>query len=780
MKNIITTFLLMIFTLVGFSQIKHNKFSTLITFDTLNPSSIFGQTGVTELKNNSGYFLTNFFDNQLGGFNPSIVKLDVDGNLVMDTIYDYVPNNTSGYSSFVDAVTSINSHTALYSTTGLQLSLGVTSPYIINFDLNGNINWNFGFSDDSLDLEPQRIINTQDGGYLIAGKMYDFMSSVDNPAGFAIKLDNMGVMQWHKLYTNRDTMNLTFKDVIELNNGDYFFVGQAENKPFGSKTLTEYDFLVSMIRTDNTGLSVWNKGFIFGTPINNEVGFMDITTGLINDSTAYVFCTVTDSSVIADYIAIASVNLNTGVQNWTNYYTLPLGQSNIGVKSLPDGKGNILVTANDNNNYTSVLYKIDGTGNVINTKRFVLGSSSNNSLSLIKTLDGGFVQVNYFTTNQVLVVKSDKNLEVSCPDIDSSYFSLTVIPSSDTSYFGIVDSSYILPNLSSQNMILGSPFNSDSKDSLICSCSNSITGTVRDGMNPAQNAKVFLFRKGIVPKPWAAIDSTLTDALGQYTFNYVATDSFLVKVTPNPILQPNAIQSYHKHLDFCFKWDSAGVFYVHCDSVNIVKDVDLINPPTLTGNSALNGYILEYTGSFSKQPGDPVPGIGITVEQSPGGVIGASSSNTAGYYDLLNLNNNSAYVISVDYPGLPNDSIWTVAINLNDSILDSLNFYIDSTGIYIVGNIGTGIESINTGDLELELFPNPSSSNFNLEVYATKAEDIVIELTNNIGSLVGSKSKSLQKGDNRILIETTDYPSGIYFLKIRQGINLYIKKLIKL
>lgn len=781
MKKIVSSILILFVATTTFAQIKHNKFTTLITFDTLNPIGIFGQTAVTELKDNSGYFLTNFYDNQSGGFNPSLVKLNVDGDVVMDSIYNFSPNNTS-FTNFVGAVTKTTSHTALYSTGALQALSGVDSPYIINFDLNGNINWHSGFSDDSLTLESQKIIVTQDGGYLIAGKLYDSWIPSARPSGFAIKLDAMGAIQWNKLYTNTDTMNLTFSDAIELKNGDYFFVGQAENRAFAAKILTPDDRLVTIIRTDNVGNNIWNKGFVFDAPIDNTIGFGEISTGMINDSTAYVFCSVMDSSNFENYIAIASINVNTGTQNWTNYYAPPISTTNISAaNSLGDGNGNIIVTINDFYNNTSVLFKIDGTtGNIINTKRHVLGGgASNNSESLIKTLDGGYVQINNISLNQVLMVKSDKFLDVSCPDIDSSYLSLTAIPSIDTSYFGFVDSVYSWPGLVAQSLSPLTPFNSESSDSLICSCSNTITGTVLDGITPVNGATVYLFKKGTVPKPWAPIDSMVTNTSGMYQFYYVPTDSFLVKVKPNLNFNPNAIPSYHKHLDTCFRWERAGVFHVHCDSMNIVKDVALITPPALTGNSGLNGYVFEYTGSFSKQPGDPIPGIGITVEQSPGGVVGGSISGGNGYYDLSNLNNNSTYVVLIDYPGLPHDSIWTVSINLNDSILDSLNFYIDSTGIYIVGSLNTGIESINNGDLSIEVFPNPSSGSFNLNLVGTKSENIQLDIVNSVGKLIYSKTTFIKEGTNNIEIETTDFAQGVYFLKIRQGSNFYIKKLVK-
>tara|TARA_B100002051_G_C16497742_1_gene516210 strand:- start:71 stop:793 length:723 start_codon:yes stop_codon:yes gene_type:complete len=237
--------------------------------------------------------------------------------------------------------------------------------------------------------------------------------------------------------------------------------------------------------------------------------------------------------------------------------------------------------------------------------------------------------------------------------------------------------------------------------------------------------------------------------------------------------------SYHKHLDTCYKWESAGVFHVHCDSGSVVKDVALITPPPLTGGSSLNGYIYENTGSFSKVPGDPIPGIDITVEQSPGGIIGGGTSGGNGYYDLQNINSNATYIVSIDYPGLPHDSIWTVAINLNDSTLDSLNFYIDSTGIYIIDGGLTGVNIVDNDPLEFEVYPNPSNSNFNLQISAIKPEDVQIEIMNELGQTVFSKQENLNSGNNTIILNTEEYSQGLYLLKIKQKNSIYFKKIVK-
>lgn len=783
MKKIIPLFAAVVMSAMAYSQIKHNKFSTRIMFDQFNSSGAFWDTKVSELTDNSGYFLTNMHDDFMGGFASSIVRLDIDGNVLMDSIYTFIPNNPNGYGVMRNVVTTDTSHVALYQTGSIQIQSPVASPYLINYDLNGNIQWHFGYTNDTLALEQSKFITTQDGGYLIAGSMYDYFMYTVPPSGFAIKLDNNGNIQWSNLYGDKDTMEVGFDDVLETPDGGFFFAGGAPNFQGGSKSPNSMGYMLNLAKTDNAGNIIWSNALELGAPIDHMNDYLNVSAAMVDDTNAVVSYNILDSTSTSNFnkFAITSVNVNNGVTNWTKYYTLNLPHSfqSFGLMVTKDDK--IIVRAKDDFSFPNkgVLFVLDLQGNYLNTERFTFNGHTSLPYSLINTLDGGYAYVGEIDDNEVLVVKTDKYLDPSCPDIDSGYVGLTVNLASDTSYFNFIDTVGAIPNLIQTSLSYGTQTVTSADDSLICSCSNMVSGTVLDGSVPVNGAKVFLFKKGIVPKPWAPIDSIVTNTSGTYQFNYVPTDSFLVKVEPNPTFNPNSVVSYHKHLDTCYKWESAGIFHVHCDSSSVVKDVALITPPSLTGNSSLNGYVFESTGSFSKQPGDPIPGIDITVEQSPGGIIGGGASGANGYYDLQNLSTSATYVVSIDYPGLPNDSVWTVTVNLNDTILDSLNFYIDSTGIYIIDGGITGVVITDNSPLELNVYPNPSSSNFNIQINALKPENIQVELMNELGQTIYSKQEKLAKGNNKLEITTEDYSNGLYLLKIKQKEVIYFKKLIK-
>jgi hypothetical protein len=762
MKKIILISIILASAFSLAAQVKHNKFATAIKFAKFNPTFQFGGTAVTEIKDQSGYFLSNHYDDQVGGFHPSVVKLDVDGGILLDTIYEFTPNHANGGTQMAWATTSLTSNTILYSTEAIsQPSLVISGPYLINTDLNGNINWHVGMADDSMNIEPFKVINTQDGGYAVIGSMED-PQNVEKMAGMIVKFDNAGTLLWDSMYRSTDTLNFLFTEGIETPDGGILVVGDA---PLYHNN-TDSPMLVAKI--SSTGSIVWSKVMKLALPVVPTIAPDEITLGMINGTDAFISYEVFDTTGgFFKNPVLTSINVNTGVNNWTKVFSFP-GEAELAL-STSDGKGNILVHAVDTTDQ-SLIFRFDDTGNYLGTKSFMTATPvAFNHFPFVTqpTLDGGFIHVNGMNANDVLVVKTDKDLDPSCPAIDSLFpFTLTPVVNLDTSVFGVLDSMFALPNFNTVVLPFGTPFNTVADDSSICSCSNTITGTVLEGgITPVNNAKVFLFKKGIVPKPWSPIDSTITDAGGNYQFNYVPTDSFLVKVNADTALFPGAMTSYFKDPVWCYRWDVAGVFHTHCDSGTVIKDVKLVVPPALTGNSVLSGYIYENTGSFSKnmQPGDPIPGIDITVEQSPGGIVGGSESGGNGGYNLSGLTNNATYVITIDYPGLPHDSVWTVNINLNDSTLDSLNFYIDSTGIYILNQpIGTNVESVSSELTEINVYPNPTQGLFNM------------------GKSLVSRTMNVSKGNNQISIDDVEHlASGIYFLRLKEGQSVFFKKIIK-
>lgn len=83
---------------------------------------------------------------------------------------------------------------------------------------------------------------------------------------------------------------------------------------------------------------------------------------------------------------------------------------------------------------------------------------------------------------------------------------------------------------------------------------------------------------------------------------------------------------------------------------------------------------------------------------------------------------------------------------------------------------------------ELTVYPNPCLTQgiLNLAFQANTKNDIMVEITDLKGQIIFQKFDSCQKGQNLILIETTDFQKGNYILKVKsEEINL-IEKIVLL
>jgi hypothetical protein len=73
----------------------------------------------------------------------------------------------------------------------------------------------------------------------------------------------------------------------------------------------------------------------------------------------------------------------------------------------------------------------------------------------------------------------------------------------------------------------------------------------------------------------------------------------------------------------------------------------------------------------------------------------------------------------------------------------------------------------------LNVFPNPFSSQVNIELPSV-VKNLQIEILNFSGELVQRTGKI---ENNRITVDMSQYPTGIYFLKVSNGDAFVVKKI---
>jgi hypothetical protein len=71
-----------------------------------------------------------------------------------------------------------------------------------------------------------------------------------------------------------------------------------------------------------------------------------------------------------------------------------------------------------------------------------------------------------------------------------------------------------------------------------------------------------------------------------------------------------------------------------------------------------------------------------------------------------------------------------------------------------------------TSPLEANIFPNPVTKKFSLEILTTQSQKIKLSVTNNDGKKMVSQEKNLVAGANEIHFNSAVWAKGIYIVRI--------------
>lgn len=274
---------------------------------------------------------------------------------------------------------------------------------------------------------------------------------------------------------------------------------------------------------------------------------------------------------------------------------------------------------------------------------------------------------------------------------------------------------------------------------------------------------------------------TTLNATGDYTFTSVNYGDYIIKVFPNTSFT-TLIPTYFGNT---FLWDNATIVNHGC-TADYVADVVMSEHLTVSGPGALGGKIVEGPG-FNRLEGDPIPGIDVKLGRNPGGqLVTNTTTSSTGYYSFTNLPlndgaaNGVSYTVYVDIPGLLRDSSYVVTIDATTPVLDSLNYMVDSTTIYIVPTSSTGISNIAFAkENKFSVYPNPFRDNLTVSYTLNADADVKLE----VYSIVGVREEIIintqqQKGEYQFSLNN-NLSSGVYFISLTINGNTSTQRVIK-
>jgi hypothetical protein len=101
--------------------------------------------------------------------------------------------------------------------------------------------------------------------------------------------------------------------------------------------------------------------------------------------------------------------------------------------------------------------------------------------------------------------------------------------------------------------------------------------------------------------------------------------------------------------------------------------------------------------------------------------------------------------------------------------------WVDNINLYDQGTMGVAnqLNSVN----EFDVYPNPASSEVNVKITTTNAQNSSVKVINNLGQVMITKNVSLNAGSNTVQIDTKQLASGIYYVSYDSGNGAVTKKL---
>jgi hypothetical protein len=302
-----------------------------------------------------------------GGRDFYVVKLDSVGNIVW--------SKTIGGSDWDEPYSIIQSSDGGYVVAGLTLSFGAgnSDMYVVKLDSGGNVQWTKTIGGSDSDFA-NSIIQSSDGGYAVAGYTWSFGAGGYDM--YVVKLDSEGNVQWAK--TIGGSSYDAAKSITQSSDGGYVVAGLTNS--FGAGGYNMY-----VVKLDSSGNVVWAK--TIGRSNQDEA------VSIIGSSDGGYVVAGNTWSFGAGYYDFYVVKLDSaGNVVWTKTiggsywdFASSIIQSSDGGYIVAGRTGSFGAGGGD-----FYVVKLDSVGNIVWSKT-IGGSGRDEPYSIIQSSDGGYV-----------------------------------------------------------------------------------------------------------------------------------------------------------------------------------------------------------------------------------------------------------------------------------------------------------------------------------------------------------------------------------------------------
>jgi hypothetical protein len=244
----ITLFLLVLSPLIVIMKGQNLKALALTSYSGKNFGGSGFDDGKDVVQTGDGGFALSGTTQSFGKGNSDLWLICIDGNF--DTIWNQTyggpEDELGGYVIFTnDGGFALVGYTKSYGSGDFDF-------WLVKTDTNGNIQWNQTYGGSGLE-KAGSAIQTVDGGYVIVGAQYP--SSAGSLDFLIVKTDSEGVEQWRQTYGGAYWDEAT--SVIQTNDGGFLIAGYTYS--FGADPGLSEDFW--LVKTNSAGDMEWSETY---------------------------------------------------------------------------------------------------------------------------------------------------------------------------------------------------------------------------------------------------------------------------------------------------------------------------------------------------------------------------------------------------------------------------------------------------------------------------------------------------------------------------------------
>ncbi len=261
------------------------------------------------------------------------------------------------------------------------------------------------------------------------------------------------------------------------------------------------------------------------------------------------------------------------------------------------------------------------------------------------------------------------------------------------------------------------------------------------------------------------VGETTINADGSFSFDSVPALPLWIRIYPE---DTNFLTSYHDSV--IRKSQSTPLNPLDCNGLQTDIFPRRIYDFEFDGLGTIEGYVTYADLSSSKVTAkDPIPGLDVVLDRiPPSKSIKATVTNGDNFYSFGGLPDGT-YSVTIEYEGLPADTIYVIDVISSDPRNTDKNYCIDTTRAI---TDCTPPESVNNINNNYKVYPNPFSDN--ILINATQELDRV-----RVYDIKGVLIFDQIVKTNNFTLNTEDLLPAVYFIELLSEEKRVVKKVIK-